>query len=58
MVSPPEPALSFSNESAAPPLLAPLRVVDPVVVPFCVFLPEVAPGLTVPSLDAPGAGWL
>src|ERR1700722_5879632 len=23
----------------------------------CFFLPEVAPGLTVPSLDAPGAGW-
>src|SRR5258705_4372024 len=32
----------------------------PVVMPFScfVFLPEVAPGPTFPSLDAPGAGWL
>lgn len=52
MVSAPE-----SDGSAAPPLLAPPRVVDPVVVPFCVFLPELAPGLMVPSLDAPGADW-
>ena len=45
---------------AASPFLEPLRVLDPVVIPFscCVFLPEVAPGLTVPLLDMPGAGWL
>jgi hypothetical protein len=65
MVPAPEPASSWSDGFAAPPLLAPLRVLDPVVIPFscCVFLPDVAPGLTVPSLDdapgldAPGAGW-
>ena len=53
MLSAPEPSDGF----AAPPLL---RVLDPVVMPFscCVFLPEVAPGLTVPSLDAPGAVWV
>jgi hypothetical protein len=50
MVPAPEPASSWSDGFAAPPLLAPLRVLDPVVVPFscCVFLPDVAPGLTVP----------
>ena len=60
MLLAPEPALSCSDGIAGPALLAPLRVVDPVVMPFscCVFLPEVAPGLTVPSLDAPGAVWL
>ena len=55
MLSAPEPAGPWSDGVAAPPLL---RVLDPVVMPFscCFFLPEVAPGLTVPSLDAPGAG--
>jgi hypothetical protein len=50
MVPAPEPASSSSEGFAMPPLLAPLRVLDPVVVPFscCVFLPDVAPGLTVP----------
>ena len=45
---------------AASPLLARLRVLDPVVMPFScfVFFPEVAPGPTFPSLDALGAGWL
>src|ERR1700722_9584635 len=45
---------------AASPFFEPLRVPDPVVIPFScfVFLPEVAPGPTFPSLDAPGAGWL
>jgi hypothetical protein len=59
MVPAPEPAPSWSDGFAAPPLLAPLRVPDPVV-PFscCAFLPEVAPGLTVPWLDAPGAVWV
>ena len=59
MLSTPEPALAGSDGFAAPPLLVPLRVLDPVVMPFscCVFLPEVAPGLTVPAPDAPGAVW-
>jgi hypothetical protein len=64
MVPAPGPASSWSDGFAAPPLLAPLRVLDPVVMPFscCVFLPRAAPGVTVPSvdapgLDAPGAGW-
>ena len=58
MLSVPGPALSGSDGFIAPPF-ALLRVLDPVVMPFscCVFLPEVAPGLTVPSLDAPGAAW-
>jgi len=60
MVPAPETASSWSDGFAAPPFLAPLRVLDPVVMPFscCVFFPRVAPGVTVPSLDAPGAGWL
>jgi hypothetical protein len=62
MVPAPEPASSWSDGFAASPFLAPLRVLDPVVMPFScfVFLPEeapVAPGPTFPSLDAPGAGW-
>ena len=57
MLLAPEPA--SSDGSAVPPLLDPLRVIDPEVMPFscCVFLPELAPGLTTPSLDAPGAVW-
>jgi hypothetical protein len=60
MVPAPEPASSWSEGFAMPPLLAPLRVLDPVVVPFscCVFLLDVAPGLTVPPPDAPGAVWV
>jgi hypothetical protein len=60
MVPAPEPASSWSDGFAPSPFLAPLRVLDPVVMPFScfVFLPEVAPGPTFPSLDAPGAGWL
>jgi len=55
----PEPALFGPDGLIVPLLLAPPRVLDPVV-PFscCVFLPEVAPGLTVPWLDAPGAVWV
>ena len=36
------------------------RAFDPVVMPFscCVFLPDAAPGLTVPALDALGAVWV
>jgi hypothetical protein len=60
MVPAPEPASSWSDGFVAPPFwAAPLRVLDPVVMPFscCAFLPPVAPGLTVPALDAPGAVW-
>ena len=58
MLSVPEPRLP--DGLIVPLLLAPLRVLDPVVMPFscCVFLAEVAPGVTVPWLDAPGAVWV
>ena len=60
MLSAPEPALSGLDGAIVPLLLAPLRVVEPVVIPFscCAFLAEAAPGLTVPALDAPGAAWV
>ena len=60
MLSAPEPALSGPDGAIVPLLLAPLRVVDPVVMPFscCDFLPDAVPGLTVPALDAPGAVWV
>jgi hypothetical protein len=55
-----ETNVALTDGFAASPLLARLRVLDPVVMPFScfVFLPEVAPGPTFPSLEAPGAGWL
>jgi hypothetical protein len=50
MLSVPDPVLFLPDGFIVPLLLAPLRVLDPVIIPFscCVFLPDEAPGLTVP----------
>ena len=50
MLLAPEPALSGPDGLIVPFLFAPLRMLDPVVMLFscCVFLPDEAPGLTVP----------
>jgi hypothetical protein len=55
MVSAPEPAPSWSDGCAAPPLLALVRVLDPFVMPFscCVFLPRVAHCVRKPRPPTP-----